>query len=242
MQVARRISRGFPYRKSSPYRGLLLILRYSARDPFRDLYRDRVAERAVAGTVHPFGKPCKVSHSVGVRRRTDKVFARLGAESFVVSTRSLASVPHIFGDGVHCVVSLPDSARIVSQGVSDLSGRVASDSRAVRKWGGNTRPRFSARRKIPLAARGVKKNRGGTRLSKTSDKEHSAASLGHSEVAAVEHAPRYPIPAFDHENAEDFRKVSSSVGRKKSGNILEHKPSGSKLLQDSRKLVKESSA
>lgn len=122
------------------------------------------------------------------------------------------------------------------------SERVASDSRAVRKWCGNTRPRFSARRKIPLAARGVKKNRGGTRLSKTSDKEHSAASLGHSEVAAVEHAPRNPIPAFDHENAEDFRKVSSFVGRKNSGNIFEHKPSGSKLAQDARKLVKESSA
>ena len=44
-----------------------------------------------------------------------------------------------------------------------------------------------------------------------SDNEHSTASLGDSEISAVEHTPRKPIPAFDHENAEDFREVSPLV-------------------------------
>ena len=115
-------------------------------------------------------------------------------------------------------------------------------SRAACKWDGNVRPRFAARRKIPAAARGLKKNLCGTWLSKTTDNEHSLASLGHVEISAVEHTPRYPIPALDHENAEHFCKVSSFVATEKSGNILENKPSGSKFLQDSRKVIKESSA
>jgi hypothetical protein len=51
-----------------------------------------------------------------------------------------------------------------------------------------------------------------------------------------------PIPALDHEKPEDFRKVSSVVTTEKSGNILEEEPSGSKLVQDSRKLVNERAA
>ena len=40
-------------------------------NPFRDLDRYRVAQSAVAGTVQPLGKPCKVSHSVRVSLRTE---------------------------------------------------------------------------------------------------------------------------------------------------------------------------
>ena len=46
----------------------------SACNPTDRFRRDRVAQSFVSGTVHTFGKPCKVSHSVGVIRRTDKVF------------------------------------------------------------------------------------------------------------------------------------------------------------------------
>ena len=53
-------------------------------DPFRNLDRDGVAERSVAGTVQPFGKPCKTSHSVGVSRRTDKMLSRFCPESSVI--------------------------------------------------------------------------------------------------------------------------------------------------------------
>jgi len=64
--------------------------------------------------------------------------------------------------------------------------------------------------------------------------------LGDSEKLAVKDTPANPIPAFDHENALDFCKVSAVVRTEKSGNILEQEPSGSKLSQESRKLVKES--
>jgi len=94
---------------------------------------------------------------------------------------------------------------------------------------------------MPAAARGLKKNLSGTWGSKTSDKKHSFAALGHAEIPAVEHAPRNPIPALHHENPEDFRKVSPFVAREKSGNIFEDKPTGSKFTQAARKLVKEAS-
>ena len=118
----------------------------------------------------------------------------------------------------------------------------ASSCNASRNVIGSSRPLACALRRIPAAARGVKKNLCEAWLSKTSDNEHSAASLGDSEKLAVEHTPRNPIPALDHENAEHFRKVSAAVATEKSGNILEDKPSGSKLAQDSRKLIKEASA
>jgi hypothetical protein len=101
---------------------------------------------------------------------------------------------------------------------------------------------LSARRKIPSAARGLKKNLWGAWSSKMSDKEHPTAALGDSEKLAVEHTPRNPIPASHHEKAEDFRKVSALVRTEQSGNIFEDKPSGSKFAQDSRKIVNEASA
>ena len=123
--------------------------------------------------------------------------------------------------------------------LSSSPRRVASDSNAACKRGGNVRPRFFARRKIPEAAFALKKNLCGAWLSKTSDNEQTAAALGDSEKLAVKHTPLNPIPALDHEKPEDFRKVSSVVTTEKSGNILEEEPSGSKLVQDSRKLVNE---
>ena len=75
--------------------------------------------------------------------------------------------------------------------------------------GGNFRPRLFARLRIPVAALFFKKNLSGTWSSKTSDNVHSTAALGDSEMLAVKHTPRYPIPALDHENPLDLRKVSS---------------------------------
>ena len=103
-------------------------------------------------------------------------------------------------------------------------------------------PRLLARLRIPVAARVFKKNLSGALGSKISDNVQTAATLGDSEKLAVEHTPRYPIPALDHENPLDLCKVSASVATEKSGNILEDKPSGSKLLQDSCKLEKEARA
>ena len=81
---------------------------------------------------------------------------------------------------------------------------------AVRSEGGNSRPRFSARRRIPAHAFGLKKNLGGTSVSKMSDNEHSTASLGDSEVASVQHSVGPPIPEIA-QRPEDVSHVPSSV-------------------------------
>lgn len=60
---------------------------------------------------------------------------------------------------------------------------------AASNLGGNFLPRFSARRRIPAAARALREKREGAFGSRTSDNEHAAASLWDSEVASVQHAP-----------------------------------------------------
>lgn len=73
---------------------------------------------------------------------------------------------------------------------SDADSERASCTSAVRRTSGNSRPRFSARRKIPAAALGLKKNLSGTASNSTSAKdEHTSPPLGHSEVSAVQHSP-----------------------------------------------------
>lgn len=83
---------------------------------------------------------------------------------------------------------------------------------------GRSRPRFSARRRIPAQARALKKYRCGTApVSKMSDNEHTPSSLRnrpakpvHSDVLSVQHSVGEPIPEFDHA-PEDGSKVPSSV-------------------------------
>lgn len=69
---------------------------------------------------------------------------------------------------------------------------MAREARCVRAWckgAGNFRFRFDARRRMPLAALGLKEYAAGTGpVSKTADKEHTATSLGNSEVLSVKHA------------------------------------------------------
>jgi hypothetical protein len=68
--------------------------------------------------------------------------------------------------------------------------RLESADSAVLSATGNSRPRFSARRKIPAAALGLKKNLPGTAPSSTSASDEDASPpLGHSEVSAVQHSP-----------------------------------------------------
>jgi len=77
--------------------------------------------------------------------------------------------------------------------------------------GGKVFPRFSARRRMPLQAVGLKQNRCGTSLlgSKMSDKKDTPASLWNSEVLSVQDSPREIIPEFCH-RPDDATKVPSS--------------------------------
>jgi hypothetical protein len=75
----------------------------------------------------------------------------------------------------------------------------ARPSSAAAKCPGNVLPRRWARRRIPSAAFGLKKylDRSG-RVSKTSDNEDAAASLGDSEELSVQHSVGEPMPALAH--------------------------------------------
>src|SRR3990172_4077084 len=72
---------------------------------------------------------------------------------------------------------------------------VAAANRASRNCSGNSRPRFSARRRIPRQAFALKKYFGGTSpVCKTSDNEQTTASLGDAEPLSVKNAVGEPIP------------------------------------------------
>jgi len=87
----------------------------------------------------------------------------------------------------------------------------ATCSNAVRSKGGNALARFAARRSIPAQALALKKYRRGTPpVSKMSDNEDAATSLGHSEVLSVQNSVREPIPEFP-QRPEDGSKRPSSV-------------------------------
>jgi hypothetical protein len=91
-------------------------------------------------------------------------------------------------------------------------------SSARKSAAGSTRPRFSARRRIPAQALALKKYRGGTSpVSKTSDNEHTVPSLGdgapvavHSHILSVQNSVGEPIPEEPQE-PEEGTKVPSFV-------------------------------
>src|SRR5690554_3848281 len=78
-------------------------------------------------------------------------------------------------------------------GVADLISLLSSSNARV-KAEGNVRPRFAARRRMPLAAFGLKENRGGHGPSKMADNEDATAPLGDSEPARVKNPVGPPIP------------------------------------------------
>jgi hypothetical protein len=84
--------------------------------------------------------------------------------------------------------------------------------RTDRRCSGNSRPRFSARRKIPAAALGLKKYLGATVSSSTSAKDENAApSLGHSEVSAVQDSPGEVVKPELGQRRENDTEIPSTV-------------------------------
>jgi len=71
-----------------------------------------------------------------------------------------------------------------------VSSWEATARSARRKSSGRALPRFSARRRIPAQAFGLKENRGSAGpISKVEESEHATAPLRHSEPLRVQHAP-----------------------------------------------------
>ena len=142
---------------------------------------------------------------------------------------------------------------------SVIASAAANAVNALSSCGGNVRPRFSARRKIPVAARGVKKYRRGARSSRTCDNEHTIAPLGHSEKLAVQHTPRRTAPradtasrcapTFDRDLGKEAGKLSKNarevfapVAAEKAIDILNDHPAGSECMSDAHELIEESGA
>jgi hypothetical protein len=141
-----------------------------------------------------------------------------------------------------------------------LPGSVAAcPSSAWRNAGGNSRPLFAARRRIPRAAFGLKKYLGGTAPpSRIADKEHTPAPLGNSEILSVKHAPAGAADGADAdpgaspaagrdgrrpagEASEDGGEVGPPVLGEKTRDVLEQNPTGSERISDSGE-VKEQTA
>jgi hypothetical protein len=106
----------------------------------------------------------------------------------------------------------------------------ANDVRALSSSLGNSRPRFDARRRMPVAARADSENLGGALgcntsrrvvgfASQTEDEDPSSA-LGHSEVASVEHPVRHAVPEF-RQATEERRHVSPSMTGEESRYVFE---------------------
>lgn len=98
----------------------------------------------------------------------------------------------------------------------------------------------SALRRIPFAAFGLKKYFSGTSpFSIASHNEDSLARLGDSEVFAVKHTPSDRIPEFG-QTLNNGSEVSSVVGREEAWNVFDENNAGAAVLNQSRKLMKES--
>jgi hypothetical protein len=136
--------------------------------------------------VHPSGKPCSLSHSVGVSLLTVE---SLGSEGMGDEVSRLGLV--VVGSSAFPVESL-DSAAFSEEGSSRL--------------------RALACLKIPAAAFGLKENLGGTSASSTSGKdEYAPPPLGHSEVPAIQHSPGEVVKPEVAEDAADHRELGAVV-------------------------------
>ena len=114
--------------------------------------------------------------------------------------------------------------------------------KAFFRLAGNSRPRLSARRRIPAHAFGLKEYFAGTPdVSTTSDNEHAAASLWNSEVLSVKHAPGDAIPEFP-QRPDDGAHVPPPVRRQKARDVFEQKPRGRAFASDATELPEESAS
>ena len=120
-----------------------------------------------------------------------------------------------------------DHETLIAQGFVVLgSFKPAACFKASANIAGKSFPLLSARRRMPLQAVALKKYRCGTSpVSKISDNEHTAASLGHSEVLSVKKPVGEPIPE-DSQEPEEGSKIPPSVRRQDAGDVLPDQPAG----------------
>jgi len=138
-------------------------------------------------------------------------------------------------------------ARAAESGCDELAASLVIETarRASAKCWGNSRPRFSARLRIPAAALGLKKYLGATSSSSTSRNDEDAPpALGHSEVSAVQDSPGEVVKPEVGQRREKDGEISATVAGKKSGNVLNEEPSpiGENKVSDPGVLEEEAAA
>lgn len=125
------------------------------------------------------------------------------------------------GDSVRRV----HSPRLVLTG-GQVSNAWTCVSNAASSSSGKAFPLLSARLMIPAQAFALKKYRGGTSpVSSVDDKEHTFASLGHTEELSVQHSPCTPPirPEFGH-GFKERPESPSAFSRQHSGHVLPDDP------------------
>jgi len=137
--------------------------------------------------------------------------------------------------GVAATKALPDQSDdgVLSSGFSTVGDSATTADKAPCNIVGSALPRFSARRRMPAQAFGLKKYRGGrSPVSKISDNEHTASPLGNgtgkaacSDVLSVQHSVGPPIPEFA-QAPEEGTKVPSAARRQDAGDVLPNHPLG----------------
>jgi hypothetical protein len=176
------------------------VLSLAVDDPVAGVGRGERCGQVVA-IVCPSGQPIRRSHSTGVNLLTDDVTS---------------------GDGLSARPGLP----VVPESNRDCANDVNAFSSSV----GSARPRFDARRRMPVAARADSENRCGALGCNTSrrvvgtasqtEDEYPSSALGHSEVASVENPVRHAVPEFRHAT-EERRHVSPSMAGEESRYVFE---------------------
>ena len=128
-----------------------------------------------------------------------------------------------------------------------VGSKAATAASARCKAWGNSFPRFSARRRMPAQAVGLKKYRGAIGpVSSVEDNEHAAPPLRHSEPLRIKHGPLdEPLWTQDHalglpavggridvascQCANHDSKVSAAVCAERSGDVFPQEPAGAAM-------------
>jgi hypothetical protein len=124
-------------------------------------------------------------------------------------------------------------------------GLWATARRTASKRSGNLLPRFSARRRIPAAALGLKKYLGATCSSRTSGKdEDTPPPLGYSEEPGVKNTPGEVMKPEVGQTPEDGSEVPSGMRTEQTWDVLNKNESSgpNKLACDSGELEEEGGA
>lgn len=204
-----------------------------AADPLSDLRCHGIPDRMISQTVLPVGIELRTRSGRGpIDREALNAFYLCSCEPPYPAIWIPDIVPAPIRAGVPGTLSIDTVGQVLYEGA------FASISNDDLKLAGRFLPIRSVRRRIPVAAFGLKKYFSGTScVSMHGNNEDSTALLGDSEVFAVKHTPCDTIPE-PVQRLEYDGEVSSSVAREKAVHVFEDNGSWHTSSNEADKLVK----